>query len=330
MASLIPTGIRCSIGGYIGDAAPVTNKMASVCDYFITNPNAVNAGAFNFKEKNVLYVEGCAIDAFFDRKLSLTLPKKNSLGVLMEKIADKYALEYTLKTIEAFKAAAGIDIRAMELMPPIKKSVKYDHGQFCGEIEDVGALFFAAKKLVEKGCDAIAITTHIDVPQKSIRLYQQGKLPNPYGLLEALISHSVTEHFCIPAAHAPLLTKKEAEFFLFRSFASDPRAACECISPSYLGSVLSGLSDAPRLVPYAEGEINLSDVSALVIPDNCCRSIPVAKALKYGIPVIEVRENTNIFQAAVNPFCEKQKIFRVSDYDQSVKLLERIKTVNRT
>src|SRR5688572_4364736 len=41
--SIVPTGVGCSIGGYAGDAAPVTSLLAATADYLVTNPNAVNA-----------------------------------------------------------------------------------------------------------------------------------------------------------------------------------------------------------------------------------------------------------------------------------------------
>ena len=121
VVSIIPTGIRCSVGGYIGDATAVTNKVAAVCDYLITNPNAVNGGAFNFKEKNVLYVEGYAIDRFFRRQIELSLPQKNSIGVILERIPDSIAVNFTLKSIEAFRTVAGINIGKVKFIKPLKK-----------------------------------------------------------------------------------------------------------------------------------------------------------------------------------------------------------------
>ena len=44
--NIIPTGVGCHFGGFAGDAAPVTNLLASAVDYLVTNPNAVNASNF--------------------------------------------------------------------------------------------------------------------------------------------------------------------------------------------------------------------------------------------------------------------------------------------
>ncbi len=64
VVSVIPTGVGCSIGGFAGDAAPITRLLSSAVDYLVTNPNAVNASAFINLGDNVLYVEGYCIDLF--------------------------------------------------------------------------------------------------------------------------------------------------------------------------------------------------------------------------------------------------------------------------
>ena len=318
IASIIPTGIQCSIGGYIGDATLVTNKLAGVCDYLITNPNAVNGGAFNFKDKNVLYVEGYAIDQFFRKQIELLLPKKNAIGVILERISDTTAVHYALKSIEAFQTIAGVEVKKIELIKPLKKVIRLQNGQFCGEIKNINPLLNAAKKLLRSDrVNAIAISTHIQVANKYIRQHQQGLLPNPYGLLETLMSHAITNSFGVPSAHAPILTKKEIELFLFRSFNSDSRSALENISAAYLGSVLLGLDTAPRLIKPGQGEIGLRDVEALTVPSNCLRSIPVAWAMKYGIPVIQVRENKNIFKSS-GYTRKNDHIINVNTYDDAI------------
>ena len=324
VASIIPTGIQCSIGGYIGDATLVTNRLASICDYLITNPNAVNGGAFNFKDKNVLYVEGYGIDQFFRKQVELSLPQKNTIGVILERLTDTTAVNYALKSIEAFQSVAGINVKKVEFIKPLKKSVRLHEGQFCGEVEDITPLLAAAKKLLKSGqVDAIAISTHIHVDSKYIRRHQKGLLPNPYGLLEALLSHSITDAFGVPSAHAPILTKKEMELFLFRSFDSDPRSALENISAAYLGSVLLGLDRAPRLMKYGEGEIKLEDVKVLVVPSNCLRSIPIAWSRKYNIPIIQVRENKNIFKPLKGRI--EKNVINVNTYDDAIREVLRLR-----
>ena len=47
VAMLIPTGIGAAIGGHAGDATPVAQLIASVCDNLVIHPNVVNASDIN-------------------------------------------------------------------------------------------------------------------------------------------------------------------------------------------------------------------------------------------------------------------------------------------
>jgi len=60
VAMLIPTGIGAAIGGHAGDATPVAQLLATVCDTLIVHPNVVNASDINEMPTNSLYVEGGA------------------------------------------------------------------------------------------------------------------------------------------------------------------------------------------------------------------------------------------------------------------------------
>ena len=73
VVQVVPTGLRCELGGYAGDAGPATNLLASVADHVITHPNAVNASELNELRDNVLYVEGKSLDDFMLGHLGLHL-----------------------------------------------------------------------------------------------------------------------------------------------------------------------------------------------------------------------------------------------------------------
>lgn len=78
---IVPTGIRCELGGFAGDACPATNLLAAVADVLVTHPNAVNASELNEMAPNVLYVEGKALDDFLLGHLGL-LPVRSNFCVL--------------------------------------------------------------------------------------------------------------------------------------------------------------------------------------------------------------------------------------------------------
>lgn len=69
VALIIPTGIGARIGGYAGDALPIARLLSSFVGdkgYLITHPNVMNGAMMYYPMKNVLYVEGLALDEFAD------------------------------------------------------------------------------------------------------------------------------------------------------------------------------------------------------------------------------------------------------------------------
>jgi hypothetical protein len=80
----------------------------------------------------------------------------------------------------------------------------------------------------------------------------------------------------------------------------EPRKAAEVISSTYLFCVLKGLNRAPRVVTNPTGAydpslLSAEDISCLVIPDGCV-GLPTLAAVEQGIPVIAVRNNTNLMR----------------------------------
>jgi hypothetical protein len=80
----------------------------------------------------------------------------------------------------------------------------------------------------------------------------------------------------------------------------EPRKAAEVISTTYLFCVLKGLNRAPQVLMNPTGTFDPSvltaeDVSALVIPDGCV-GLPTLAAVEQGIPVVAVRNNTNLMR----------------------------------
>lgn len=326
VVNLIPTGIKCEIGGFIGDATQITNLLARECDFLITNPNAVNAGAFNFMEKNVLYVEGFAIDRLFFNEIGLTLNENNKIGVIIENINDKVALKVVLKTIEAFSTICGIKVAGIKFIKPLNKKIKLIFNQFLEELSNIEILLRAADDLIKKGAEALAITTYIPCKKKYILAYQKGKMPNPYGQIEAMISHAIIKQFKIPAAHAPILKKSEINYFLFKSFNSDARSSFENISSAYLGSVLQGLRNAPRYEDVKKAEITIKDINLLIVPNNCLGSPAVAGAVYHNIPIMEVKENENIFSSFSSNIKTKiPNLISVDTYQEALEIIKKLR-----
>lgn len=286
-SAIIPTGIKASVGGYLGDATPFINKIALLSDFTITNPNTVNGGVLNLMRENVLYTEGTMMDLFFRGDIRLKPAKNNRIGVVIEQTGDKGAMALLKNTINAMRAVAGIEVIGIETTERKVGAKAYiDHGVARGEVDDLSALDAPVRTLIAKGADAIALSAGITCGQSLWKSYFKGKVPNPVGALEAVISHYVVEKYKIPAAHAPLVPEKDWHINL-KNYEVFWRAGAEAISPAYLGSVLIGLANAPRI--SAKG-IYIRDVAALVIPHSACGGVAVFECMKKGIPVIAVKE----------------------------------------
>jgi hypothetical protein len=101
----------------------------------------------------------------------------------------------------------------------------------------------------------------------------------------------------------------------------EPRKAAEVISTTYLFCVLKGLNRAPQVVTrptgvYDPSIISAEDVSALVIPDGCV-GVPTLAAVEQGIPVVAVKNNTNLMRNDLKalPFREGQLHYAANYYE---------------
>src|SRR5262249_667706 len=148
--------------------------------------------------------------------------------------------------------------------------------------------------------DAVAINSSIDVPPDHHRAYFQsgGTMINPWGGVEAMLTHAISLLYDVPSAHSPLLESQEVADEATALL--DPRMAAEAVSLGFLHCILKGLQRAPRIISDPEamrlpGVLTARDVSCLVIPDGVL-GLPTLAALEQGIPVIAVRENTNLMR----------------------------------
>jgi len=326
---VVPTGIGASIGGFVGDAVPATNLLASVAEHLIVHPNVVNGVALNLMRPNCYYVEGFFLDNFFLEKIALRPVLSNKIGVVLDSgCKDKEALDLAMNTIDAIRTNEGV--RIVEIMlsekPVGGKSIRTSSGAFLGTVQSPEAFIKPALMLKEKGAEAIALGTYITAEGKYLKLYFKGKCPNPYGGLEALISHTASLKTSLPCAHAPLVSSKEIKEFMFSGIV-DPRAAAEAIGPAYLGCVLQGLRKAPQAVGLSNSystDLKLEDVKALVCPADAMGGIPMLACEKKGIPIIGVKENKTVLQVSAKTLGLKNAII-VNNYWEAAGVLACLK-----
>ena len=300
---LIPTGVDCAIGGHAGDATPAARLLANVCDNLILHPNVVNASDVNEQTENSLYVEGSIICRLLMGTAGLRKVRQNRVLLVTEHRKDSTkVVDQTINCAEGARATLGMDISDVLVLEQELHMLTgvSDSGRVTGRVERLGRLLDILRE--RRGSyDAVAlatrITPHIDTVELHRAYFGEGG-PNPWGGVEAVLTHLVSSVLDVPAAHAPTMS---SEAIRGESWGVvDPRKAAEVISSTYLFCVLKGLNKAPQVLVNPSGVYDPSvicaeDVSALVIPDGCV-GLPTLAAVEQGIPVVAVRSNTNLMR----------------------------------
>jgi len=330
-ALIIPTGIGAEIGGHAGDATPVSKLMASVCDTLITHPNVVNASDINELPENGLYVEGSVLSQLLMGTIALQKKRSNRILVVVDKHPDSNISNFSVNAISAARTTLGIDCPVViEMEKPIQMQAEYStSGRAIGTIKGIERLLKILDKY-RQDYDAIALTSTIDIEEKLLLEYfkSSGDIVNPWGGVEALLTHTISTLFNIPSAHSPMMESNEV--LNLDLGIVDPRMSAEAISTSFLFCILKGLHRSPRILNNSEilpndGIIKASNISCVVIPDGCV-GLPTLAALEQGIPVIAVKENKNRMQNKLEdlPF-KHNKLFSVDNYLEAVGVMQSIK-----
>lgn len=285
-AFIVPTGIGATIGGFAGDASKWARKLAKK-HKLIVNPNVVNAACFSGITNNMLYVEGYTLDEFFKGNLYLSESINNKIGVIFDKRISKEVLNIHLNTINAVKTVYDINIIAYDITDePVGVDFFIDNsGVSMGNVKNLGTLKKSAVRLINKGCDAIAIVCHF--PEEQGEDYSNGIGVDPVGGVEAIISHYISKECKIPCAHAPAF-----DDFSITTNLVDARCAAECISPTFLPCILLGLNQAPK-IDFNIG-YGIDNLDYVVLPYDALGGIPAIEANKRGLKIYAIKENSTI------------------------------------
>jgi hypothetical protein len=327
VVSIIPTGVGCEIGGYAADAAPATALLASCTDYLVTNPNAVNASDFIYMPGNVLYAEGYMIDLFCKGQIDFYKPFANKVGLIIEQTG-REELEMVFNIINTVRAVHGIDLEHYVVTDERigGRCERGKSGAYIGKIANPGTLFRACESLLERGVNAIAVTSNItDLPPEEYARHFEGEHPNPVGGAEAIISHLICRNYRVPAAHAPMVNLKD---FQLKHNVVDARGAGEYSSPSGLACVLIGLGKAPQLERTAnimvKDAVNINNLTAVVAPAGTLGGIPTLYAQRYGISIIAVKENKTILEVTRESL-GLDNVIEVNNYVEAAGILQALK-----
>ena len=324
VVQIIPTGIRCEIGGFAGDACPATNLLAATADFLVTHPNAVNASEINEMAANVLYVEGKALDDFLLGHLGLMQVTSNKIGTFVD-VSGINQLDYVVNTMNAACSVKGIDSNIyMVLKEELGVKIAWtESGCAVGTVLRPEAILEAVDNLIAHGATAVGGVSVIHgVTREIFAQHLQGKMPNPSGGIEAIITHLISKIFRVPTAHAPLpyyQDLKEKETY-------NPRASAEFISIPHYFCVLKGLAKAPQLIPLSNLDnppshlITINNIGAIIVPASCLGGVPALVAEYSNIPLIAVRDNKTILNVT-NDKMQMANVIEVNSYLEAAGVL---------
>jgi hypothetical protein len=329
---IVPTGIGAEIGGHAGDAAPAARLLAGACDTLITHPNVVNASDINELPENGLYIEGSVLSNLLMGTVGLERVRANRVMLVIDRHKDERITELYVDAASAARASLGMECPlVVEMEGPIRMIPEYSSsGRAVGHIEGLERLCEVLQR--HKGeYDAVALATLVEVPDEMLVGYFQshGEIINPWGGVEAMLTHAVTMLFGVPAAHSPML--ESMEVLNIRLGLVDPRMSAEAVSMCFLHCVLKGLHRSPRIITDRmvfshPGILTAADVSCVVIPDGCV-GLPTLAALEQGIPLIAVRENRNQMRNKLEELgFAAGKLFIVENYLEAAGVMTALRT----
>ncbi len=299
-AFLVPTGIGASIGGYAGDASNWAREFSKHLQ-LIVNPNVVNAGCFSGITQNMLYVEGYTIDSFFKNEINLIESNNNKIGIIYDKAIPQDVLNIHINTQNAVHTIYGTNIQDWVITEQ-EVGVEFfitDEGISVGNIRNISTLDNATNKLLEAGCNAIAIVCLFDDPEEDNLDYANGSGVDPVGGVEAIISHYISKQYKVPCAHSPAFLDYSIDTKIV-----NPKASSEYITPTFLPCILLGLSQAPRITTNLNIGINISNLDYLIVPHDSLGGIPIIQALERKIKVFAIQENSTVLNIT------KEKLFK--------------------
>ena len=197
-AFIVPTGVGASVGGYAGDASSFARKFAKKSK-LIVNPNVVNAGGFSGITDNMLYVEGYTLDSFFKGEVNLIPSFNNKIGIVYDCAIPTDVLNVHINTQNAVKTVYGLNLCEFEETEE-EVGVEFfvtEEGISVGNVRNISTIEDSCRKLIDRGCEAIAIVCLFDEPEADNQDYSNGLGVDPVGGVEAIISHDISKKFKI-------------------------------------------------------------------------------------------------------------------------------------
>ena len=248
---LVPTGIGAELGGHAGDAGPVARLLAEVSDTLVLHPNVVNASDINEMPANALYVEGSVITRLLLGTAGL-LPSFNRVLVVIDAHRDEFFVNAAVNAVNGARASYGLscsDVVCLER--PVKLRGGYSpSGRSAGRIEDLDEL---CRLLEERSGNTTLwpIISHQRAAGLSPELLRFWRRHGqPWGGVEAMLTHALSSMFNVPTAHSPMFESREIANK--DPGIVDPRMAAEAVSTTFLQCTLKGLQRSPCIIANAQ------------------------------------------------------------------------------
>jgi hypothetical protein len=323
---IVPTGIAAETGGDSGDGNAAARLIGSVVDNLITHPNVVNAADINEMTPNTLYVEGSVLNRFMLGTVGLQKSRGNRIMMIVDP-NEKYITDLSVNAASAARVTLGCDIDVFQLDDaPQYDMFAGERGIAVGKVEKLEKVINIIQKY-KNDYDSFALHT-ILFTEKGLDLmkeyFQDMHLVNPWGGIEAMITHTISNLLDVSVAHAPMLTREE---IAYGAGIINPRKTPESLSKTELHCILRGMYYTPKIVENIESSNILSnkDIHALVTPDRCI-SIPILSALEQNIPVIAVEDKLNVMNNDLSKLPWKRgQFYKAKDHIEAAGLLMMLK-----
>ena len=161
---------------------------------------------------NALYVEGSIVTRLLMGSVGLQRVRNNRVLVLLGHHEDELFIHAAINSVNAARASYGLAVPAItRLGPEFEMEAAYvGSGRAAGKVRGLGHLM-AELDHFSGAFDAVAISSQISVPPGYHAEYfdSNGEMVNPWGGVEAMLTHAVSTLLDIPSAHAPMLETQE-------------------------------------------------------------------------------------------------------------------------
>jgi hypothetical protein len=328
VVQIIPTGIRADVGGNSGDGNPSAKLLGNVADTLITHPNVVNAADINEMTSNTLYVEGSILNRFMMGNAGLAPTRKNKILLIYDTNKSNYYHNFRpLNMASAARVTLGCEIDTLEVGDAPYYQIFYNElGMATGKIENLEKLTNIIEKHKNE-YDSFILYTLLDGDTQELlnEYYSEKNMANPWGSTEAILTHTISNLYDIPCAHAPVLEKM---FLEYPFEIVDPRKTPEILSTTELFCTIKGMYKSPKIVKptFDSGIFTNRNINALVTPDRCI-GLPLIAALEQNIPVIAIEDETNLMKndLSILPWNNNQ-FFKAKNYLEAAGILIALKS----